>query len=268
MVRGPSLVDVAPGVLVATSAVYATTTTVLVGDDGACLVVDPGVTADEVDAIGAALRHAGLRPVAVWSTHDHWDHRLDGDPFDGCPRWSGTGSSVASTDLARQRDEDAELARVLTSRRGDRPARIAPAPRTFPRGATHRDGWVTLDWPGPVVMALVHDAHAAGSSALWLPGAGVVVAGDLLSDVEIPLLALERADPLTEHHAVLDALAATRADLVVPGHGSPGDLAARVAADRAYLHALLDDGATPDPRARAGWLRDEDARQRTHVRGR
>jgi glyoxylase-like metal-dependent hydrolase (beta-lactamase superfamily II) len=36
--------EVAPGVFVATAAMYSTTTTVVVGADGGCLVIDPAVT--------------------------------------------------------------------------------------------------------------------------------------------------------------------------------------------------------------------------------
>ncbi|HWG03332.1 MAG TPA: hypothetical protein VG164_15975 [Trebonia sp.] len=64
----------------------------------------------------------------------------------------------------------------------------------------------------------------------------------MCSDVEIPLLDLESADPLGSYRAALDRLASVAGvRVVVPGHGRPGDAAAfrsRLAADAAYLDAL------------------------------
>ena len=58
------LTEVAPGVLVATAALYTTTSTVLADGHGGCLVVDPAVTVTEVAGLAAAVPALGLRPVA------------------------------------------------------------------------------------------------------------------------------------------------------------------------------------------------------------
>ncbi len=68
--------EVAPGVFVATAELYTTTTTVVAGADGGCLVIDPAVTVAELDELASWLSATGLRPVAGWSTHPHWDHVL------------------------------------------------------------------------------------------------------------------------------------------------------------------------------------------------
>ncbi|WP_157732520.1 MBL fold metallo-hydrolase [Cellulomonas sp. PSBB021] len=263
--------------LVTTSAVYATTTTVLVGSGGACLVVDPGVTADEVAALGAQLAAAGRRAAAVWSTHPHWDHRLDGPAFAGVPRWAVAARDDEHATLAAERDADDELARVLRSRPGDGPAAMAPVPAvapTHPAPAGAPPGWRSLDtaalgWAGPRVLVLAHRAHAPGHGALLVADVGVLVAGDMLSDVEVPLLDEAASDPLGDYVLALDALAASGAGLVVPGHGSPGPLAPRVAADRAYLAGLTDADPTDrgaagarDPRLASAWQRAADDRQR------
>jgi len=285
--RQDPLVEVAPGVHVATSVVYATTSTVVVGDGGTCLVVDPGVTADELDGLGRACADRGWRPVAVWSTHGHWDHRLDGPVLRGVPRFAvprppGRAGSDERARLAAERDADDELARVLSERPGDRAAPIAPVPRAAPLArvpeplrASLTGPWAGLDlagWRGPTILVLTHRAHSPDSSALLVPAAGVLVAGDLLSDVEIPLLDEDAADPVADHRAALAALASTHAALVVPGHGRPGDdLAARVARDRAYLDALTADvrsaDAGPhDARLSCAWQRATHDRQRALAR--
>jgi len=58
------LTQVAPGVWTATAATWATLSTVVVADDGACLVVDPGITVQEVGALAAEIGSRGWRPVA------------------------------------------------------------------------------------------------------------------------------------------------------------------------------------------------------------
>jgi glyoxylase-like metal-dependent hydrolase (beta-lactamase superfamily II) len=90
------------------------------------------------------------------------------------------------------------------------------------------------------------DGHTVDGMAIWVPWARVLVCGDYLSPVEIPMLnpgasvsaylaTLARLEPLVE-----------QADHVVPGHGEPLD-AARAAAilreDRTYLEDLLERGA-------------------------
>jgi len=219
-----------------------TSSTVIVAPDGSCLVVDPGVTRHEIDTLSSAIRSHGWRPIAVWSTHGHWDHLLDGGMFTGLPRWS-SGAPVDVETLTNERDEDAELARVLLGSPGDRPAAVAGAP---PVAYPSVDGF--LDWPGPPVQVLTHDAHAPGSTSLLVRSADVLIAGDLLSDVEIPLLDLSSTDPVGTYLAALDLLADT-ASLVVPGHGHVGALPPRVAADRAYLTGTFDD-----PRLLEPWL--------------
>ncbi len=111
-----------------------------------------------------------------------------------------------------------------------------------------------VPWSGPRVVVVPHSAHCRGSVALLLPDAGVLLAGDLLSDVELPLLDLEAADPLGTYAAALDALEAVvrrwSVSVLVPGHGTPTDaagLAARMAADRAYLAHLGGLVGSPPP---------------------
>ncbi len=88
-----------------------------------------------------------------------------------------------------------------------------------------------------------HDAHAPGHAALVVHG--VLLAGDMLSDVEVPLVDTGSRDPVRTYRGALDALelaACDDVDALVPGHGSPAvgraAVAARFATDRAYLDAL------------------------------
>jgi hydroxyacylglutathione hydrolase len=51
-----------------------------------------------------------------------------------------------------------------------------------------------IPWDGPEARLIVHDGHAPGHGAVFLPGSGVLIAGDMCSDVEIPLLDLVAGD--------------------------------------------------------------------------
>lgn len=252
----------------ATSAVYATTSSLVVGDDGTTLVVDPGVTAGEVAGLGAAVVRRGWRPVAVWSTHGHWDHVLDGHGVRGLPRWRAGGPVAHESrwveERSRERDDDAALASVLAAHPQDAPADVVPVPPVpFP----HAPGTDRLDWPGPEVAVVPHAAHAPDHGALVVVHAGVLICGDMLSDREVPLLDDASADPVGDYRDGLDLLAAAverfGVSVVVPGHGSPGDrdeLDRRLDADRTYLDDLVT-GRSDDPRLADPWVGDAHAAQ-------
>lgn len=258
--RRPRLTEVAPGVWTAGSQLYATRTTVIVGRTGACLVVDPGVTVAEIAALAAELTARGWIPVAGFSTHPHWDHVLWHRTLGAGPRWATPTAVVHAAaehdELCRSADDDAP------GHDHDRTGRL-----TAVEGAE-------LDWDGPRAVVVPYPGHCPGSAALALPDAGVLIAGDVLSDVEIPLLDLASADPVGDHRRGLDVLERTvaryRLSTVVPGHGSVGDaaeLSRRFAADRAYLEALARGEDPVDDRvAASSWLAAEHERQRTALR--
>lgn len=120
-----------------------------------------------------------------------------------------------------------------------------------------------IPWDGPQVRIIEHQAHAPGHAALFIEERGVLVAGDMLSDVLIPMLDLNgTADPIEDYLAALRLLdgVAGDVDVVVPGHGSVGgadQVHARIERDRAYVLALRDGHDLSDPRvgpsAKPGW---------------
>jgi glyoxylase-like metal-dependent hydrolase (beta-lactamase superfamily II) len=81
-----------------------------------------------------------------------------------------------------------------------------------------------IPWAGPRATIVAHEAHAPGHGAVFLPETGVLVAGDMCSDIEIPLLDGESADPFGDYRHGLGALASLAGvRVVVPGHGHAGD---------------------------------------------
>lgn len=252
--RAPA--EVAPGVFVATAQKYTTTTTIVAGADGGCLLVDPAVSVAELAALADWLAARGLRPVAGWSTHPHWDHLLWARALGPAPRYAAPRAVAA---VARQ---GAGLLSAVTEGAPGHElslfARVQPLPGD------------RIDWPGPPVLVCEHDAHAPGHGALFLPDQGVLVAGDMLSDVEIPLPDLESADPFGGYRAGLGLLAGVPGvRVVVPGHGHVGDEAQfrrRIAADLRYLDAVQAGRDPGDPRLTEDWLRAEHARALSRAR--
>jgi glyoxylase-like metal-dependent hydrolase (beta-lactamase superfamily II) len=130
-----------------------------------------------------------------------------------------------------------------------------------------------MPWDGPQIRILEHQAHAPGHAALLIEERGVLIAGDMLSDVLIPMLDLNAtADPIEDYLAALRLLegVAGDVDVLVPGHGSTGgadQVRARIDQDRAYVQAFRDAQVPSDPRVGPSasygkdWLPDVHARQ-------
>ncbi|MFD4961011.1 MBL fold metallo-hydrolase [Microbacterium sp. NPDC058389] len=231
------LTEVADGVFVATSAIMSTTSTVLIGDDEA-LLIDPCWLPTELDGLADTLDARGLTVVGGFATHAHHDHLLWHERFGRAPRWA----SQATAALAR--DERAELLHSLGAGfphpLADLMGRVDGVDAAIPSESVPR---------GFAPELVVHDGHAPGHTAVWLPEQRVLVAGDMLSDLELPLPFAP--DDLDSYVAALDRLApyAAQAAVVIPGHGTPGgDALARLDADRRYLNDVVAGRAPADPR--------------------
>ena len=107
----------------------------------------------------------------------------------------------------------------------------------------------TIPWYGPTAVCIEHDAHAPGHVAVLLPDSGVLVAGDMLSDIELPMPADD--ETLEDYAAGLERLrpAVESATWLIPGHGSPTQSPMlRYDADMRYLADLMSGRASHDLR--------------------
>lgn len=237
------LTEVAPGVHVRQSAYCRTNTTVVLGGRRA-LVVDPGVTAAELDGLARDLDRLGATVALGFATHPHWDHVLWHRHLGTAPRVATAGCVRTAAERRRQLLE--EVAAHAPGVEPELVGRLDPLPG--------ESGTRRLPWDGPPVEVVEHRGHAAGHAALLVRDAGVLVAGDMLSDVEVPLLDPDGDDPAGDYAAALGTLAATcrrGVRVVVPGHGDVATgaaVGARIAADVAYVAALRDGADPVDPR--------------------
>jgi glyoxylase-like metal-dependent hydrolase (beta-lactamase superfamily II) len=248
--------QVADGVLIHTSEFIESNAVVVHGPAGV-LLIDPGVTGDEMACLESDLRAMGQTVVAGFSTHPHWDHLLWHAKLGAAPRYGTARCAAIVHDLMSDADWKAREAEELPPEIAeDVPLDLLGLITGLPAQAAR------IPWDGPHVRILEHQAHAPGHAALLIEDRGVLVAGDMLSDVLIPMLDLNAADPVVDYLAALRLLegVAGDVDVLVPGHGSiggAGQVRTRIDQDRAYVHALRDAGLLNDPRigpsAKDGW---------------
>ena len=228
--------EVATGLLVATSRTDALNSVVVVGQDGGALLVDPGWQQDELDDLSRELSALSLRPVAGFATHAHHDHVLWHPDFGDVPRWASPDS-----------------VRIAGSRRSEILEALGPGYRPEVLelvGQLSALPGLDIPWLGPESDVILHDAHIVGHSAVWIAEFGVLIAGDMLSDLELPLPD-DSPSALGTYRAGVEALEpyANIARFVIPGHGSiTSDGAARVAADLAYLDDVIAGRESKDAR--------------------
>jgi glyoxylase-like metal-dependent hydrolase (beta-lactamase superfamily II) len=238
--------QVAEGVLIHESEFCQSNAVVVHGRAGV-LLIDPGVLAHEMAALANDLHELGQPVVTGFSTHPHWDHLLWHARLGAAPRY-GTARCAASIRVrlsdARGR---ARIAELIPPDIGEQvPLDLLGLVTGLPADAAR------IPWDGPRVRIIEHQAHAPGHAALLIEERGVLVAGDMLSDVLIPMLDLNSAaEPIDDYLAALRLLesAADDVDVLVPGHGSIGradQVRARIEQDRAYVHALSDAGVPGD----------------------
>jgi glyoxylase-like metal-dependent hydrolase (beta-lactamase superfamily II) len=237
------LTQVADGVWVRQSA-WVWSNAIAVRGEGGLILIDPGIDGSDLNQLADDLDRLDIPVVAGFCTHPHWDHLLWHSRFGDVPRYAtADGAHVASQ--ARERAQ-AMAAQSASGIPLELVALVTPLPE---------DG-------GPVPGEIVeHQAHAIGHAAVLLEDRGVLLAGDMLSDVLIPLLDPRQTDQVGAYETALGRLgeAARNVDVVVPGHGAVGEgpeVAARLTADHAYIDALrrgeepVDARLGPD----ADWL--------------
>ena len=252
------LTQVAEGVLVHQSEVLQNNTAVVRGRAGV-LLVDPGITGDEMACLAHDLRELGQPVVAGYSTHPDWDHVLWHAELGDAPRYGTARCAAFVRDLRSDADWQVRVAEGLPPEVAEEiPLDPFGLITGLPAGTAH------IPWDGPQVRIIEHPGHAPGHAALLIEERGVLVAGDMLSDLFVPMLDDVNGsnDPIADYLVGLRLLedVADDVDVVIPGHGSVGradQVRARIELDRAYVHALRDGGVFDDPRigssAKPGW---------------
>ncbi len=225
-------------VLVVTSALLQVNCVIVRGGEET-FVIDSPVLPDELDALPALLEQAQFpAPSGLLATHGDWDHVLGrlafGDVALGCAEstaerlWAVPGE--AQREL-RAFDEDLLIERARPLSLGS--VQALPVPGRCEIGARELE---------------LHEArgHTPDGMAIWIPWARVLVLGDYVSAVEIPMLHAG-GGALESYMATLERLRplVIGAEHVVPGHGpvlSSDDALSVLTEDRDYLRSLREHG--------------------------
>jgi glyoxylase-like metal-dependent hydrolase (beta-lactamase superfamily II) len=188
------------------------------GPPGETFVIDSPVLPQELDSLPALVEQAGFpAPSGLLATHGDWDHLL------GRLAFPGLALGCAESTAERMHAAPGEAQRELRAfdeehfiERG-RPLSLA-AIQTLPVPGSCGIGERELD---------LHPAHGhtGDGVAVRIPWAGVLVTGDYLSPVELPVMG-SAGTP----EAYADTLRRLRplvggAEHVVPGHGGVLDSA-------------------------------------------
>jgi glyoxylase-like metal-dependent hydrolase (beta-lactamase superfamily II) len=245
-------------VLVHQSELLQNNTAVVQGRAGV-LLVDAGITGDEMVCLASDLAELGQPVAAGFSTHPDWDHALWHAPLGEAPRYGTARCAAHLRDLRSDPDWQARVADGLPPEvAGEIPLDLFGLVTGLPAGTAQ------LPWDGPRVRIIEHPAHAPGHAALLIEDSRVLVAGDMLSDLFIPMLDdfTDTNDPIEDYLTGLGLLQAVadEVDAVIPGHGTvgaAGQVHARIDQDRAYVLALRDGHDPDDPRigpsTKPGW---------------
>jgi glyoxylase-like metal-dependent hydrolase (beta-lactamase superfamily II) len=200
-------------VIVFVSDVWQTTcTAVRAADEG--FVIDSPVYPEELRAIPDVLEQAGFPVSGLLATHGDWDHLLGRLAFGrkslGCAE--STVRRLAAEPGAAQRklrDFDAEhyVERHAPLALGE--IQSLPVPGSLELG------------PSRELELHATPGHTADGVAYWLPWLRVLVCGDYISPVEIPMLS--ESGSLDEYSLTLARLRELlgEATWVIPGHGAP-----------------------------------------------
>ena len=174
--------DLGDGVFVRQSRRFWMNSTVVLRG-GKAIVFDPGVLPSELTDL-ADFVHARVpkfEDVTLVFTHPHWDHVL-GKP------WFPLAATVAHVGFADELERDADD--IEKSARKDVEGAGEAWPRAFEAftPALTLRGTINTHLAGLEVIAYDVPGHNPSQIACYLPELGLFVAGDTLSDIEIPWL--------------------------------------------------------------------------------
>jgi len=234
--------QVADGVWVRQSEWVWTNSIVVRTEDG-LILIDPGIHGSELSELADDLDRLGIPVVAGFSTHPHWDHLIWHSRFGDVPRYAtAAGAEFAAETMEQQLEGPEEDGGT------DVPLELLALVTPLPAGG------------GPVPGEIIeHRAHAVGHAAVLLTDRGVLLAGDMISDILIPILDPLQPDQVGAYETALERLdeAARDVDVAVPGHGAVAEgpeVAARFAADRSYIDALRRGEEPVDARLEVDWV--------------
>lgn len=197
----------------------------------ACLI-DPGLGRADMKLIAEAAGTKKARPRWLVLTHSHWDHLLGPDFFAGVPVVQQQAAVAVAAEFGSAIERQVSEWRAQA---GEDPTEFSLAEPA----ETFRER-LELVVGGERLELLHAPGHAEEQLVVYHAASGLLWAGDMLSDIEIPFV----MQSLRDYRATLDRLAELEIRVLVPGHGRPTtdqeEIRRRLAEDRRYLAELAE----------------------------
>lgn len=222
------------------SALWETSSLLLAGR-GEALLVDPGISEEEVARVAGWADELGVTVTAVLATHADWDHVCGIAAF---PEAIAAMSERAAVRVASRPPEASVASRAAAY--GLRVAGEPRVDRTFEPGATLQIGPF-------VVETLPLPGHTPDGVAYRIRELDLLAVGDHLSTVEFPFASAPGAYRATLA-GLIELLQRDPPARVVPGHGpelTAGEALGIAEADLDYLWALHGAARTASSREKA-----------------
>lgn len=195
---------------------------------GEAVVVDPGLSQNEIAALADFVRAQNWKVTAVILTHGDWDHILGASAFPDA-------RVVAQAAYTAKVKRNAQFIQRIIEKTPDlgltSPFTAPAAQETFLQNMTFPVGALELN--------LFHTpGHAPDHLFIQERARGILWSADMLSNEEIPYI----IDSLRAIEKTLNAISLDGVRLLVPCHGNPTDdvseIRARLDNDRVYVAEL------------------------------
>lgn len=229
-------------VTVFTSCIWQTNSTIVETDER-IFVFDPAYFPQEIGRIVQFVgeRRSG-RPITLVLTHGDWDHIagyrefadstvIAHEAIEQPDRLAGQVEKAKQFDVTYYVNRGHEL---LIPRIDQLVSADSAASGTEVVGSTTSEEILFLPMPG----------HTQDMMATYFPQEKVLVAGDMLSDLEFPFIDYDSAAYLTSLQKLKALVKSGKVDLLIPGHGScttdRGEMLQRIEQDAAYIESARE----------------------------
>jgi hydroxyacylglutathione hydrolase len=203
---------------------------------GQAALIDPGLFPDEIAGIDGFTREQRAEPACIILTHSHWDHVFGPEHFPEVRVFAQRNYRSSDCGLmnANRRKKTREEIERWEEENGIRREKSFPLP--MPDQVFDASMMLLLDrMPLQLISA---PGHWPDQLVVAQPEAGVLWAGDMLSDIEIPFV----SQSLVAYAQTLEMLKGMDIRVLVPGHGRAAvdrdDIESRFAEDATYLSEL------------------------------
>ena len=219
-----------PYLWVTQSPIFATNSGILIDAGQACLI-DPGITEEEIRGIARFTLEQGASVQTIILTHGHWDHLLGPEYFPGV-------RVIAHTEYKHTLAQRSEAILQQISSWEAQAGILRSQPLRLPQPTLAFESVLHVHLGQYDLQLIPAPGHAADQIAIYEAERGMLWAGDMLSDAEIPLV----SHNLSAYQDTLARLSALDVRVLIPGHGMPTDdpveIRARFDGDQEYLQSL------------------------------